>query len=182
MRVVPTALDVQPAAPYWRVKNKQELLDAIAATIFTDAVAGLETPRTGVGWEEWLADLARALRRAMLRHRDEARVSAGSNLSEPALFRATELALRTLQDAGFPIRQAARAVAALMHYTVGFTIEKQAHLAVSTDPNPHALINQARFPLTAEAYVRDDLWDSDMDGRFEYGLELILSGMSANRH
>lgn len=181
MRVVATALDVRPAALYWHVKNKQELLDAMAAAIFTDAVARLEAPRAGVGWEEWLADLARALRRAMLRHRDGARVYAGSDLSEPALFRATELALRTLQDAGFPIHKAARAVAALMHYTVGFTIEEQAHLATSAAPNPHALIDKTRFPLTAEAYVRDDLWDSDTDGCFEYGLELILTGMSASR-
>lgn len=181
MRMVATALDVQPAALYWHVKNKQELLDAMAAAIFTEAVAGLEAPRAGVGWEQWLAELARALRRAMLRHRDGARVFAGSNLSEPALFRATELALRTLQDAGFPIRMAARAVAALTHYTVGFTIEEQAHLAVSIEQHPHALVDRTRFPLTAEAYVRDDLWDSDTDGCFEYGLELILTGMSTCR-
>lgn len=181
MRVVASALEVRPAALYWHVKNKQELLDAMAAAIFADAVTGLEAPRAGVGWEEWLAGLARALRRAMLRHRDGARVFAGSNLSEPALFRATELALRTMQDAGFPVRTAARAVAALTHYTIGFTIEEQAHLAAHAEGNPHALIDRTRFPLTAEAYVRDDLWDADTDGCFEYGLELILNGMSASR-
>lgn len=184
MRVVAGALEVQPAALYWHVKNKQELLDAMAATIFADAVAGLEAPRAGEGWEQWLADLARALRASMLRHPDGARIFAGSNLSEPALFRCTELALRTLQDAGFPIQQAARAVAALMHYTIGFTIEEQAHRAASTSPATHAeLVDATRFPLTAQAYVDDGLWDTDTDGCFEYGLELILTGMATtNRH
>jgi AcrR family transcriptional regulator len=177
MRLVAGALAVQPAALYWHVKNKQELLDAMAARIYTAAVAGLEAPRAGVGWERWLADLARALRRAMLRHRDGARIFAGSNLSEPALFRATELALRTLQDAGFPVQPAARAVAALMHYTVGFTIEEQAHLAGGHCG--HALVDAARFPLTAQAYARDDLFDPDTDACFEYGLALILTGMAA---
>ncbi len=179
MRVVADALGVRPAALYWHVKNKQDLLDVMAAAIFADAVACLEAPRAGVGWEEWLADLARALRGAMLRHRDGARLFAGSNVSEPALFRATELALRTLQDAGFPVRTAARAVAVLTHYTVGFTVEEQAHLAVHDGRHPHGLVDATRFPLTAEAYVRDDLWDSDTDGCFEYGLELILTGMAA---
>lgn len=184
MRVVAGALDVQPAALYWHVKNKQELLDAMATTIYADAVAGLEAPRAGEGWEQWLADLARALRASMLRHRDGARIFARSNLSEPALFRATELALRTLQDAGFPIQQAARAVAALMHYTIGFTIEEQAHGASAACPAAHAeLVDATRFPLTAQAYVDDGLWDTDTDGCFEYGLELILTGMAAtNRH
>jgi TetR/AcrR family tetracycline transcriptional repressor len=178
MRLVAGALDVQPAALYWHVKNKQELLDAMAIRIYADAVDGLEGPRAGVGWEQWLAALARALRRAMLRHRDGARIFAGSNLSEPALFRATELALRTLQDAGFDVHLAARAVAALMHYTIGFTIEEQAHLA-GPAPGTHALVDAARFPLTAQAYARDDLFDPDTDACFEYGLELILTGMAA---
>jgi TetR/AcrR family tetracycline transcriptional repressor len=179
MRLVAGALDVQPAALYWHVKNKQELLDAMAIRIYADAVDGLEGPRAGVTWEQWLADLARALRRAMVRRRDGARIFAGSNLSEPALFRATELALRTLQDAGFDVRLAARAVAALMHYTVGFTIEEQAHRG---GPSAHALVDAARFPLTAQAYARDDLFDPDTDACFEYGLALILTGMAATDH
>jgi TetR/AcrR family tetracycline transcriptional repressor len=52
---------------------------------------------------------------------------------------------------------------------------------VGTEADPHALVDRERFPLTAEAYVRDDLWDSDTDGCFEYGLELIIAGMSAGR-
>ena len=180
MRMVADALDVRPAALYWHVKNKHELLEAMAATIFADSVANLEAPRAGVGWEQWLAELARALRRGMLRHRDGARVLAGSTVSEPALFRATELALRTLQDAGFPIRQAARAVAALTHYTVGFTIEEQAHRETTDNPAPHNQLDETRFPLTAAAYADDNLWDTDTDGCFEYGMALILTGMATH--
>lgn len=180
MRLVAARLDVRPAALYWHVKNKQELLDVMAATILADAADGLEAPRAGVTWQSWLAELARQLRGAMLRHRDGARIFAGSNLSEPALFRTTELALRTLQDADFPVRQAARAVATLTHYTVGFTIEEQAHAVTTTTATKgHALVDARRFPLTAQAYANDDLFDPDTDACFEYGLELILAGMAA---
>src|SRR5882757_5066644 len=81
MRHVASRLDVQPAALYWHVKNKQDLLDVMAATIFADAADGLEAPRVGVEWQHWLGDLVRQLRKSMLRHRDGATIFAGSNLS-----------------------------------------------------------------------------------------------------
>ena len=129
MRRVADKLGVQPGALYWHVKSKQELLDAMASAIFADAAAGLEAPRASMSWQDWLSDWARQLRRAMLRYQDGAKVFAGASLQEPAVFRATELALRTLEDGGFAVRPAARSVATLLHYTVGFTMEEQAHTA-----------------------------------------------------
>jgi TetR/AcrR family tetracycline transcriptional repressor len=178
MRLVAARLGVRPGALYWHVKNKQELLESMAAAIFADAAEGLEAPRAGVSWQDWLADWVRRMRRAMLRHPDGAKIFAGSSVKEPALFRATELTLRTLQDAGFAVQPAARSVAALLHYTIGFTLEEEAHSATgATEQGAHAMIDHARFPLTAQAYARDDLFDPDTDDCFEYGLATIISGM-----
>jgi TetR/AcrR family tetracycline transcriptional repressor len=179
MRLVAGRLGVQPGALYWHVKSKQQLLDAMASAIFADAAEGLEAPFAGVSWQEWLADWSRQLRRAMLRYQDGAKVFAGSNVKEPAVFRATELALRTLQGAGFPVRQAARSVASLLHYTVGFTIEEQAHISTlpSKDVPLQTGVDSSRYPLTAQAYAQDDLYDLDTDECFEYGLGTILAGM-----
>jgi TetR/AcrR family tetracycline transcriptional repressor len=182
MRLVAARLTVQPGALYWHVKNKQELLERMASAIFTDAAEDLEAPRANESWQDWLADWARRLRQAMLRHRDGAMVFAGNSLKEPAVFRATELTLRTLQDAGFAIQPAARSVSALLHYTVGFTIEEQAHTAAAPQADPHAATSatsDARYPLTAQAYTRDDLFDPDTDDCFEYGLTVIIRGMQA---
>jgi AcrR family transcriptional regulator len=180
MRVVAARLGVRPGTLYWHVKNKQELLESMAGAIFADAAEGLEAPRAGVSWQDWLADWVRRLRRAMLRRPDGAKIFAGSSVKEPALFRATELTLRTLQDAGFAVQPAARSVAALLHYTVGFTMEEQAHSAAGTvDQGAHAMIDDERFPLTAQAYARDDLFDPDTDDCFEYGLATIIRGMQA---
>ncbi|CAM3427574.1 TetR/AcrR family transcriptional regulator C-terminal domain-containing protein [Kibdelosporangium persicum] len=179
MRLVAARLDVQPAALYWHVKNKAELLDAMASAIFNDAADGLEAPRAGVTWQQWLADWARQLRTAMLRYRDGGRIFASSSVTEPALFRATELALRTLQDAGFDVQPAARSLAALVHYAVGFTIEEQNHTYKSG--TAHGVLDAARFPLTAQAYVDDELFDPNTDECFEYGMKIILAGMQATR-
>jgi AcrR family transcriptional regulator len=177
MRLLATRLDVQAPALYWHMKNKNQLLDAMAAAIFNDAAAGLEAPRAGETWQQWLADWARQLRRAMLRYRDGGRIFASSSVTEPALFRATELALRTLQDAGFDVRRAARSLAALVHYAVGFTIEEQHH-AYKADV-PHGTLDTARFPLTSQAYEDDELFDPNTDECFEYGMQIILTGMQA---
>ncbi|GLY66693.1 TetR/AcrR family transcriptional regulator C-terminal domain-containing protein [Amycolatopsis taiwanensis] len=182
MRRVGERLGVRAAALYWHIKNKQQLLDAMATIMFTEAVDGLEAPRRGVTWQDWASHWAGQLRRTMLRYRDGARVFAGTDITSPVMYRIIELTLRTLQDAGFTLRDAARGFPALLHYTVGFTIEEQARtgLAYGDDspyqPDPMAeTIDAARFPLTAEA--RGDLFDLDTDANFEHGLRVILAGL-----
>ena len=182
MRLVAKELGVQAPALYWHVKNKQELLDAMATILFSEATERLELPGRDVGWAEWLGDQARSLRRTMLRYRDGARMLAGTNVTDPVVFRTVELTLRTLQDAGFSLRAAARAVPAVLHYTIGFTIEEQARggEAYGTD-NPYepeqvaARCDAERFPLATQ--VLNDLFDPDTDAGFEHGLQIILTGI-----
>ncbi len=186
MRVVAKRLDVQAAALYWHVKNKQQLLDAMAAIMFADAIDGLESPRRDVSWDDWAAGWAHRLRAALLRYRDGARVFAGTDTSGPGTFRATELTLRTLQDAGFGLGEAARGFPTLFHYVVGFTIEEQARTGDAYDgENPYRPdrlveeIDAARFPLTAQAQPL--LFDRDTDAGFEYGMRIVLAGLRVAR-
>jgi TetR/AcrR family tetracycline transcriptional repressor len=182
VRALAGRLNVQPGTLYWHFKSKQDLLDAMASEIFAGATEGLEAPRAGTGWQNWLADFARSLRRAMLRHRDGGKLFAGSNLREPAVYRATELTLRTLEDAGFSIGSAARSVAALLHYTVGFTIEEQEHIYAAEDGGAKDVgggFNASLFPLTLQAYASDNLLTEDADECFEYALAVIINGMQA---
>ena len=63
MRRVAGALGVQPSALYWHVENKQTLLAALADRIVGEAAGDVSVPGT-----------ARALRAALLAHRDGAEV------------------------------------------------------------------------------------------------------------
>jgi AcrR family transcriptional regulator len=182
MRVVATELGVRAPTLYWHVKNKQDLLDAMADVIFDEAATGLEGPSAGETWQDWTVAMAQRLRRALLRHRDGARVYAGSFSRHPAMLRTVELTLRTLRDGGIPVRHAARSFPAVLHYTVGFTIEQQARTGAPYDgADPYADegiavgADAARYPLTAG--VRDVLHDLD-DEAFEHGLRLIVAGMA----
>src|SRR4051794_19941116 len=170
LRRVAAEVDVEAPALYLHVKNKRELLDEMAAMIFHDALSGLETPRRGESWVEWTAETARRLRATMLAYRDGARVLSGNYLSNAGLGRPMELALRTLCDAGFNLRDAARGITAVYSYVQGFTIEEQAERApVEVDDT---------FPLAAQAYRELVL---DNDARFEHGLRLMLSGLRLSR-
>lgn len=182
MRKVAAALDVQAPALYWHVKNKRELLDAMGRALFVSAVHGVEAPRRETPWQDWLVELARRLRSTLLRYRDGARVLAGTNVSDESMWRVTELTLRTLEDAGFSIRDAARVYPILLHFTIGFVIEEQAQTGVEyPDGNPYQserigqAVDAERFPLTAQ--MVGDLFAADPDEEFEYGLRAILAGI-----
>jgi TetR/AcrR family tetracycline transcriptional repressor len=179
MRVLAKELGVQAPTLYWHMKNKQELLDAMADLLAAEAAEGLEAPRRDESWQEWLVALAVRNRRTLLRYRDGARVAAGAYSRHPSVVRTIELILRTLQDAGFEPATAARAFPVILHYTIGFTIEEQARAGAAYDRNPYAegpAFDAERFPLTAG--VAGDLYNEDTDANFEYGLRIILTGMA----
>jgi TetR/AcrR family tetracycline transcriptional repressor len=182
MRLLAKELGVQAPTLYWHVKNKQELLDAMADLMSAEAAEGLEAPSRDTSWQEWTADLVRRMRRTMLRHRDGARVSAGAYSRSTAVPRTIELTLRTLSDGGFSVAEAARAFPVLLHYAVGFTIEEQARTGLAYDgKSPYSAglaVDPAKYPLTAS--VREDLYAVDSEANFEYGLRIILTGMSVS--
>ncbi|HZE37760.1 MAG TPA: TetR/AcrR family transcriptional regulator C-terminal domain-containing protein [Stackebrandtia sp.] len=184
MRLVAKELGVQAPALYWHVKNKRELLDAMADRVFTAAITDVEAPRRGDSWQDWLAEGARRTRRAMLAHRDGGRMLAGTSISDPAMFRVVELSLRTLQDNGFTLKRAAQAVPILLHFTIGFTIEQQSREGVDySEDNPYRpeamseILDARRYPLMTEA--GDAFVNPDFDEDFEFGLRVILAGLTA---
>lgn len=183
MRKVAAALNVQAPALYWHVKNKRELLDAMAQHIFVAAVEGLEAPRQGVDWRDWLIELAQRLRQSMLRYPDGARVSAGTFIDDEAMWRTVELTLRTLEDAGLARDSAERVFPILLHYTTGFVIEEQARTGVEYAENPYAegqleqAVDSGRYPRTARMIAGFAAVDPDVE--YLTGLRVILAGIEA---
>ncbi|WP_280441215.1 TetR/AcrR family transcriptional regulator C-terminal domain-containing protein [Nocardia brasiliensis] len=185
MRKVAAALDVQAPALYWHVANKRELLDAMARNVFVAAIEGVEAPRRGEEWDEWVMRLAGRLRRSMLRYRDGAKVLAGTYINDEAMWRTVELTLRTLEDAGFSTVDAGRVFPVLLHYTTGFVIEEQARFGTDYDRNPYGMdqlgqaMDAARYPLTTHMVAR--FADADSDAEFTHGLRVIVAGIRATR-
>ncbi|MFD5416137.1 TetR/AcrR family transcriptional regulator [Streptomyces nojiriensis] len=179
MRRLADAMDVQAGALYRYFATKDELLTAMAERM----LAGLAATGTGGDWSERLAALARAMRTALLARRDGARVYAGTHATGPHTLGFAEAVVGVLRTAGFGEEDAARALMAVAHFTIGHTLEEQAALLPPVGDgvaDPERLRRAAepeRYPQLAA--VVPTLTSGDFAAHFDFGLSLLLHGLRA---
>lgn len=150
LRALAGRLQVQAPTLYWHVRNKAELRDALADAIMDEAIAGVP-PRDGADTGDgraWFLGALEALRAALLRHRDSARL-----LSE-ARFAArradfSETTMAALVARGMTPRDARLLVLVGERFTVGWVLEEQAPPPEGPPPSLEEL--QARFPVATQA-------------------------------
>ncbi len=116
-------LGVKGPSLYWHFRNMAELRDLMADQLLTDV---LPAPDALDNWKAWIAEGARASRRAALSHRDGARVLAGARPTDER--RANRFAPNTarLRAEGFNEREAWGAFMVLARYAMGFALAEQA--------------------------------------------------------
>jgi TetR/AcrR family transcriptional regulator, tetracycline repressor protein len=176
------ARDLGVAAPalYWHFRDKQELLDHMVAAIADIGEERQHEP--GEPWDEWLAELARERRRALLAHRDGARLIAGARPTASQLP-GIERTVATLVEEGFTPGQAFRGALVLGLYVGGFVIDEQAEAARELSAGDrtaiefHDWLSAGDFPLLAAAFA--EVGDPNSEAGFEFGLRLILDGLHA---
>ncbi|WP_078282590.1 TetR/AcrR family transcriptional regulator C-terminal domain-containing protein [Mycobacteroides franklinii] len=180
MRALAASLGVQAPALYWHVKNRRELIDLMGEEIMRDAHEAFD--QTSAPWDVFLANGARAMRQAMLRYHQGARILAGTFVTNGG--EVLEPLLDTMTVAGFTVREAARLSPVIYHYTIAFTIEQQARDGSEyPGPNPYAEENLLakmdlhKYPTITEAFA--ELYDPDFDADFEDGLQVIIDGLRA---
>jgi TetR/AcrR family tetracycline transcriptional repressor len=175
-------LNVKAASIYWHIANKEALLDEMANAILEQHFAAFDLQSDQRDWAEWLDTLAHELRRAMLAHREGARVVAGAHLNiAVVLARLLGLTVRVLHRGGFSYSKAASITVTITTFTFGYVIEEQAR-------PPHNLIDQRlrevfapaeSFRAVAEAM---DAWreeGEDEEARFDTGVRIIINGARA---
>jgi TetR/AcrR family tetracycline transcriptional repressor len=167
MRKLGARLGVQAGGIYWHFKNKEALLGAMADRIAGEVFA---TPLPDGAWDEQLMEVGHRYRRALLAHRDGARVVAGTYVQEPNTVRGGEQIMHILIDAGLPLERAGWVLFAAMYYVLGHTIEEQAqHEAGDWE--------QRNLDDTELHTVMGNVIKADPEERFAYGLELFLDGV-----
>ncbi|WP_210496813.1 TetR/AcrR family transcriptional regulator C-terminal domain-containing protein [Microvirga antarctica] len=164
-------LGVQQPTLYYHFKTKQLLVDAMNAKML-EAEHTDRLPAADDDWRSYLTANVRSFRRALLSHRDGARVHAGSLAAEPDMPMA-EVQLKCLVDAGFPSLLALRILVTLSRFTVGSVLEQQAEQAnppreTGTDAS------FADYPNLSAAHAQ--YWIGSYDDDFDAGLALILNG------
>lgn len=183
VRKLAAELGVRAPALYWHFKNKDELLDEMATSVFIDAVRDPAWPGPDLSWAEWAERLGKRLREMLLRYRDGARIFSGRYLADPSLYEVMETALHKFTEAGFSLRDATQGLNTIYCYTIGFAIEEQAvyprpgrrqtryELAERTKR-----IDTKKFPLAAAA---GEHTFADFDKHFQQGLRIIIKGFPA---
>ncbi|MER6142486.1 TetR/AcrR family transcriptional regulator [Streptomyces sparsogenes] len=181
MRRLADALGVQAGALYRYFATKQDLLTAMAERMVADVADAAGAPGDG-DWSERVARLARALRTALLAHRDGARVFAGTHSTGPNTLGFADSLVGVLREAGFGDGEAARALYSVANFTVGHTLEEQAALRPGDDgPTDAGVLDEAvmagTYPHLAAALPV--LTSTDFTAHFEFGLRLLLEGLRA---
>ncbi len=184
LRQISSKLGVQAPALYWHFKNKRDIVDDMAQAILVQGgLEDIKPPRDPAAWAEWLIESARAIRRAMISHRDGGRVVAGASFSATTLAKLFILMTRVLNEAGFDLLQASLATGTTRDYIWGFVIEEQA----GEGPEPERSLQEGQ-DITSPSKL--DLTDANLlnaamiesvnltaTERFDWGLQVIVSGL-----
>ncbi|GLY84187.1 TetR/AcrR family transcriptional regulator C-terminal domain-containing protein [Actinoallomurus iriomotensis] len=147
----------------------------MADSMFEAEMAVLDRPGPGMDWADWLVARSRAVRRAMLSHRDGGRLR--EHMHDPSgQWPGLELLLQMMEEAGFTVEDAMSAIFAVGHHILGSVIAQQEDQVPPGAGN--AGIDARRFPRVARA-VALRAEGRDHDREFEYGLAMLVAGCRA---
>jgi TetR/AcrR family transcriptional regulator, tetracycline repressor protein len=179
MRRLAERLGIKAASLYNHISDKDDLLALIADAICAE-IPDLDRSRP---WREQAETMARQLRRALMAHRDGARVLAATPPVGPHRFRLIEQLLHTLKSAGFSPSMVADASFVMNSYVVGLVLDE-----TLGHPRDAAAAKRRREEarrwlksLPTEEYptltaFADNLIDSPAGRRFDLGLRALLDG------
>ena len=180
VRAIAKKLDVKAPALYWHFKDKQALLDEMATEMLRRMAADL-TDDVPADWGDGIARVMRCMRRHLLGYRDGAKVYSGTRFTDTAYAESMNAHIRSLTEAGFTLRGAARAGFTAYSYTIGFVIEEQS-MAPRPAGGEEAFDVAARSARLAEhplaAAAGEELFQ-DYDAGFEAGLAAVIAGIGA---
>lgn len=149
LRRLAAKLDVKAAALYWHFKNKQDLIDQLAAKIILDEFAKVRPRMETDSWREILVILAYSYYDVLHRYRDGALTIASADVGRTKANDSYLFIIHRLQATGMSQTLAAVSIFAVTRYTSGCVFDEQ---------------HEPRHP--------------EHPLGFESGLEVILDGIS----
>jgi AcrR family transcriptional regulator len=159
---------------YGYVRNKDEVVEAVTALAF--AQLHQETPACAT-WEERVRTEIEQLHEVSRRHPHLVTLILAQRSATPGMFRLRERILATLLDAGFDQTRALHILGILISYALGFAGLRAGPAPIDL-PERIGELPTAAFPHLHEAAGQYAAHVSDE--AFDYGLGLLLRGLSAD--
>jgi len=181
VRKLASRLEVKAAALYWHFQNKQDLVNEMAARMFTRE---FDVDARGIQeatWRQILEGMSKGMCDALMRYKDGALVIASADLSKTNSFKGRHMVIEALTQKGFPPELVFTALFIIVRYTMGYVFEEQ------TDPRAkqkgdtyNRVINELyeKHPTVIDelSRLREQI-NKNPRYQFEQGLELILDGI-----
>jgi len=177
MRRLADRLGIKAASLYWHIRDKDHLLSLLADAI----CAAMRSPDPTLPWRQQSEALLHESRRALLAHRDGARIMASTLPAGPNRLRLIEQGMSVLLDAGFSPRDAAYVGFLMNDYVTMFVVEEtrfsetQGAESQPLDLDWTAALPPDEYPTLhklAEYWMADNA-----DERFQFGLEILMDGI-----
>ncbi|MCB2222728.1 MAG: TetR/AcrR family transcriptional regulator [Actinobacteria bacterium] len=180
MAKIGARLGVGTMTLYSYVRDKEDLLDRMATSLFVD----LEVP-PGRGLER-LAEYFRSFRRIALAHPALTRLLAGGRVTIPAVFDHLENLLTELQHDGVGPEESVRSFFSCLSYTIGFVVWEVPRSRLQP-PEAYAAqwdelirrLDPAAYPTVTRS-ARPHVGSVASDVQFEWGLGALLSGIGSS--
>jgi len=187
MRLLAERLGVKPMALYHHVANKNEIVDGIVDRVFSE----IELPTIDGPWRAEMTRRACSARQVLRHHPWAIPLLQSRTHPGPATLRHHNAVIGALRGAGFSVVMTAHTFALLDSYIYGFALS-EASLPIN-GPETVAEVAQSMmlqylakdYPHLSEFSTEHILRpDYDFGAEFDYGLELILDGLtrSLNEH
>ena len=181
MRTLGQELGVGPMALYRHVANKDDIVDGIVDLVFAE----IGVPPSDADWRTAMRERAIAVREGLARHRWAIGLMESRRNPGPANLRHHDAVIGSLRAAGFDMEMAAHAYSLLDSYIYGFA-QTQMNLPFdsTSDIAEVAQTMLQPFPLDAypnlAAFITEHAMKPGYDyaDEFEFGLDLILDGLS----
>ncbi|HET8627726.1 MAG TPA: TetR/AcrR family transcriptional regulator C-terminal domain-containing protein [Thermomicrobiales bacterium] len=172
-------LDAGVMTLYGYVRSKQELLDAVAMRAIAEVRVGA---LDGGDWRAILLGWGRGMREVLLAHPGVAGILAGRSVIGAGIFRGLETLLGPLGREGFAAAEAARAVYAVLIYTLGFVIWETPRSRAQPEEDYAAQWREGFARLPAEQFpgvaaALPMLGTLASAEQFEFGLRALVAGL-----
>ena len=173
MRKLGAELGVEAMSLYNHVPNKGALLDGMVEVLLGE----LEIPARGLGWEERIREGYRAFRRLAHEHPNVFPLLVNRPPETMDGVWLVEEFLQTLREAGFGLEEALHAFRSLSSYTFGYAMAEIRGFALEPDGSRLGALalSSEEFPNLRK--LGSQLESVDHDAEFEFGLNLLISGL-----